>query len=73
MLLLSIFLSLPVPVGPGWLSRYSDSLQAGLSGDRIKVEARFSAPVQTDTEVQLASLTMGTRSFPRGKAAGEWR
>jgi len=31
--------------GAGWLSWYSDWLQAGWSGDRIPVGARFSAPV----------------------------
>ena len=38
-------------------------LQAGRSGDRIPVEARFSAPVQTGPEAHPASYTMGTWSF----------
>ena len=46
-----------------YLSRYSDWLQAGWSGARIPVEARFSAPVQTGPRTHPASCTMGTRSF----------
>ena len=54
----------------GWVaSRYSDWLRAGRSGDRILVEARFSAPVQTGPGAHPASCIMGTRSFPGGK---EW-
>jgi len=45
---------------------YSDSLQAGLSGYRIPVGMRFSAPVQTGPGAYPASYTMGTS----GKAAG---
>ena len=37
---------------------------AGRSGDRIPVEARFSAPFQTGPETHPASCTMGTGSFP---------
>ena len=55
---------------PGKLSRYSDSLQAGRSGDRIPVRARFSAPVQTSPGVHPASCTMGTGSFPGVKWPG---
>ena len=44
--------------------RDSNSLQAGWSGDRIPVEARFSAPVQTGPEAPPTSYTMGTGSFP---------
>jgi hypothetical protein len=45
---------------------YSDSLQDGRSRDRIPVEARFSAPVQTGPGAHPASYTMGTDSLFRG-------
>jgi hypothetical protein len=60
-----------------WLCSFthiiSDSLRAGRFGDRIPVGARFSAPVQTGPRAYPASCTMGTGSFPGGKAAGAWR
>jgi len=48
------------------LSRYSDLLRAGRSGDRFPVRARYSAPAQTGPGDHPAS-------FPGGKAAGMWR
>ena len=55
---------------PGQLSRYSDSLRAGRSGDRIPVVARFSAPVQTSPGAYPFSCTMGTGSFSGVKRPG---
>ena len=54
----------------GQFSRYSDSLRAGRSGDRIPVGARFSAPVQTGLGAHPASNTIGTGSFPGAKRPG---
>jgi hypothetical protein len=54
-------------------SRYSNLLRAGRSGDRIPVEARFSATIQTGSWAHPASYKKGTRSFPGGKVAGAWR
>jgi len=48
----------------GQLSRYSDWLRAGWSGDRIPMGVRFSAPLQTGPGAHPASCTMGTGSFP---------
>jgi hypothetical protein len=39
-------------------------LQAGRSGDRIPVGAKFSAPVQTGPRANQISYTMGTGSLP---------
>ena len=57
--------------GPGWLSRYSESLRAGQSGDPILVGARISATVQTGPEV-LSLLYNSYQFFTGGKAAGAW-
>jgi len=45
--------------GPGYCRGYSDSLQAGRSGDWIPVRARYSAPVQTNPGAR-AAYTVGT-------------
>ena len=57
--------------GPGELSRYSDSLRIGQTGDRMPVEVRLSASDKTSPEAHPASSTMGTgSSFPGVKRPG---
>jgi hypothetical protein len=63
-LVLLIFLPYSYKWEPGWLSRYSDSLRAGRSGDQTPVAARFSAPVQTGPGAHAASYTTGIGFFP---------
>ena len=53
--------------GPGYLSRYSNSLQAGRSGEGRPAGARFSAPVHTGPGANPTSYTVGTGSFPEVK------
>ena len=48
----------------------NDWLRAGRYGDRIPVEASFSASVQTCRTAHPAPNTMGTGSFPRLKRLG---
>ena len=55
----------------GYSIPYSDSLRAGRSGNRIQVEARFSAPINTGRRADPASSTMGTGSlYQRAKPLG---
>jgi hypothetical protein len=56
--------------GPEWLSKYNYWLRAGRSRDRIPVEAKFFAHVQTGPWTHPASCTMGTGYFPGVKRPG---
>jgi hypothetical protein len=53
-----------------YFSRYSDSLRAGRSGDRIPVEATFSTSIQSGPESHPAYYKMGTGCFPLVKRPG---
>ena len=58
---------------PGWLSRYSDSLRAGRSGDRIPVGGEIFRIRPYSPCGPPSFLYNGYRIFPGGKAAGAWR
>ena len=66
-ILLAIIILYNYVNGPVQLSQCSHSLRAGLSADRISLEAIFFASVQTGPETHPASYTMGTGSFPGAK------
>ena len=53
---------------PRELSRYSDLLCSGWSGDRIKVAAKFLALFQTGPGVHPASYAKGNEFVPRAKS-----
>ena len=50
--------------------RYSNSLLASQSGDRIAVGRRFTAPVQTDNEAHSASCILSNHLFQGAKRQG---
>ena len=56
--------------GPGWLSRYSDSLRAERSGNRIPVGGEIFRTRPDRPWVHPASYTMGTGPFPGVKRPG---
>jgi hypothetical protein len=53
-------------IGLWHLSRYSDLLRTGWSGDCFLVWATFSAPVMTGSGTHPASYIIGTGFLPRG-------
>ena len=59
--------------GPEYFSRYSDSLWAGWSGDRVLLGPRFSALVQNVLEPSQPPTDWVPWLFPGSKTAGAWR
>ena len=60
------------PMEPGWRSRYSDSLRAGRSGDRIPVGGEIFRTSPDRLRDPPSLLYNGYRVFPGVKAAGAW-
>ena len=60
-------------MGPGQLSRFSDSLRSGRSGDRIPVGSDIFRTRENRPWGPPSLLYNGYRVFPGGKAAGAWR
>ena len=58
--------------GPRQLGRYSDSLRAGRSGDRILVGERCFTSVQTSPEPTQPPVIWVPGFFLGDKAAGTW-
>jgi len=56
-----------------FVGQYSDSLRAGQFEDRIPVEARISAPVQTGPMGPPSLLYSGYWVYFGGKAKEAWR
>ena len=63
-----ILLNRLIQGGPRQLSRYSGSLRAGWSRDRIPAKERFSAPIQTEPRAYLTSYKMCTGSVSQEKS-----
>jgi hypothetical protein len=59
--------------GPGYLSRYSDSLRSGRSGDRILVGLSFAAPAQSGPGPNPVPLYIEHWVVLEGTEAGTWR
>ena len=59
--------------GPEKLSRYSDSLRVGPSGDRIPVGGEIFRTRPDRSWGPHSIIYNGYRVFPEGKAAGAWR
>ena len=60
------------PSSPGKLSRYSDSLRAGRSGDHIPVGGKIFRTLPDRPWGPLSLLYNGYRVFPGRKEAGTW-